>query len=515
MMKNSEIDILEQKREAAKAIAQNPYLVIRELNNRSLYHFFKWAWPIVNNQPLIENWHIKYLCQQLELIAERVGNRQPCLYDLIINIIPGSTKTMLCSVIFPVWCWTKWPWMQFITASYAIELSLESAEKSRDIIKSDEFRKVYPEYLIKPDKDNKSNYKIAVMKKTINGTYINPATGKPSLEIGGNRLSASVGGRLTGFHGDILIWDDPLNPEKAASDKEIENANRWMARTLPTRKTSQANSATIGIMQRLHEEDPTGHMLKKKGINIKHVCLPGELYSGYDKYVNPPGLKKYYHNGLFDKRRFTPKDLKKLEIKLGPYGYAGQIGQRPTPAGGGAFKVENFNIVTTVPAWDIVKIVRFWDKAATAGGGAYSCGVKMALLKNGRYCILNVRRGQWSSDKREQIIRQTAETDGEHVYIYVEQEPGSGGKESAESTIRNLAGFMIYADRPTGNKELRADPFSVQVNSGNVDLLHGEWNQAYIDELELFPNSRYKDQVDASSGAFNKLIGRKEVEVIT
>jgi predicted phage terminase large subunit-like protein len=139
----------------------------------------------------------------------------------------------------------------------------------------------------------------------------------------------------------------------------------------------------------------------------------------------------------------------------------------------------------------------------------------MTRLKNGMFLVDDVKRGQWGSAERERIIRQTAEADGKKVFIVVEQEPGSGGKESAENTIRNLAGWMVQAERPTGDKTLRADPFSVQVNNGNVLLRTAVWNKSYMDEFELFPNSSYKDQVDASSGAFNFLIKKKRVRRIT
>ena len=90
----------------------------------------------------------------------------------------------------------------------------------------------------------------------------------------------------------------------------------------------------------------------------------------------------------------------------------------------------------------------------------------------------------------------------------VEQEPGSGGKESAEATIRNLIGFRCFADRVTGNKVIRAEPFAAQVQGGNVRLVAGNWHYAYLDELESFPNGKFKDQVDASSGAFARLTSK-------
>ena len=89
--------------------------------------------------------------------------------------------------------------------------------------------------------------------------------------------------------------------------------------------------------------------------------------------------------------------------------------------------------------------------------------------------------------------------------VYVEQEPGSGGKESAESTIRMLAGYAVYADRVTGNKVVRAEPFAAQVQGGNVGLVAGEWVTAFLDEAEVFPAGKWKDQIDAAAGAFSKL----------
>jgi predicted phage terminase large subunit-like protein len=104
------------------------------------------------------------------------------------------------------------------------------------------------------------------------------------------------------------------------------------------------------------------------------------------------------------------------------------------------------------------------------------------------------------------MIKQTAELDGPNVIQWVEQEPGSGGKESAENTIRSLAGLPIFRETVTGAKEVRAEPYSAQVEGENVALLSGgTWQQEYIAELRMFPNGKFSDQVDASSGAFNKL----------
>lgn len=499
----------DQKAQIVERALKNPYIIVRELNNRSFYNFLEYFWPQVSTHNFHPNWHIKYLCEELEKVAYRVGNKQPREYDIIINVPPGSTKTITCSIMFPAWCWTKWPWMRFITASYSAQLSLESADYCRELLRSAEFQQIYPDLQIKADKDTKSNFRIE--KRVV----VSPGR-PPRIIPGGNRYSTSVGGTLTGFHGDILIVDDPLNPQQAVSDVEIENANRWMEQTLSTRKTDKAITPTILIMQRLHQDDPSGHMLAKQKENLHHICLPGEIRFFGEK-LQPKHLKEFYKDDLLDPVRMPWAVLKDLEADLGQYGYAGQVGQDPTPPGGGMFKVENFKIIDSLPPNNhIIKTVRYWDKAGTEGGkGAYTVGTKMSLLSNNTWVIEDVIRGRWGTHEREDMILNTAHIDGLSTTIWIEQEPGSGGKESAEGTIRNLAGFSVYAERPTGDKAFRADPYSVQVNHGNVALLRAKWNYEFIEEHRFFPHSTFKDQVDSSAGGFSKLVARRIARRIT
>jgi len=137
----------------------------------------------------------------------------------------------------------------------------------------------------------------------------------------------------------------------------------------------------------------------------------------------------------------------------------------------------------------------------------------MSKLSSGKYVIWDVVKGHWSTENREAVIKSTSDADATErpTRIGIEQEPGSGGKESAESTIRNLAGHAVYADPPTGDKVFRADPFSVQVNNGNVILIKGDWIHDFKEEMALFPVSTYKDQIDAAAGAFSMLKGKRQV----
>lgn len=175
------------------------------------------------------------------------------------------------------------------------------------------------------------------------------------------------------------------------------------------------------------------------------------------------------------------------------------------------------SLLTAMPD-DVVSWVRYWDKAGTEGAGKFSAGVLIGKRRCGRFIIANIVRGQWSAGNRETVIRQTAAGDRArgNVTIWMEQEPGSGGKESAENTVSSLAGFAVHAERVTGPKVTRAGPLSSQAEAGNIDLfdpLGAPVNgvsalEAFLSEAQNFDGEHgFSDQIDAASGAFNKLTG--------
>ena len=457
----------------------------RSVCEDSFFAFIQRFWGVIIPEDPIWNWHIPIICNEMQTVAERVFKGLPKEYDLLINVPPGSTKSTICSIMFPAWVWIRAATMRLICGSYSHPLALELSRRSRDLVQSDKYMRLFRDLKLREDQNTK-------------GYYVNQQEGY--------RFSTSTGGSVTGFHGHFLIVDDPLNPEEAVSETELRRANEWMARTLSTRKVDKKVTPTILIMQRLHEEDPSAIMLamsSKQGCGIRHINLPAEINSSNEKEVRPRSLRKHYQNGLLDPVRMDKDVLQEYETKLGEYGYAGQFLQRPVPLAGGMFKVERIHIDKPPSTW--LQKVRFWDKAGTEGGGAYTAGVLIGEDREHRYWILNVIREQLDTGRREALVKLTAQMDGTSVIIGVEQEPGSGGKESAENTVRNLRGYITEIVRPTGDKTVRAMPFSSQVNSGNVYMAEGDWNRAYIEELRYFNRGKYKDQVDASSGAFTVL----------
>jgi len=461
--------------------------LIQSICRESFYEFVKEFWDTIIPDDPVWNWHIEFICNELQKTAERVFAGLPKKHDVIINVPPGSTKSTICSVMFPAWVWTIKPKYKIICGSYTFFLAMELSRRTREVINSDKYRAAFPEVRLSPEQFGKQHF---------------------MNTLGGSRMCVGVGGTITGMHAHIIIIDDPLDPQGAKSEADLKKVNAWMSETLPTRKVNKRVTPTILIMQRLHQNDPTGNMIEKKASKIRHICLPAELADN----VKPGHVRRFYKDGLLDPVRLDRVVLKSLRADLGEFGYAGQAGQNPVPLEGGMFKVENLQYEKVAPARRKFKrVVRFWDKAGTGGDGAYTVGIKMGWDLGGRFWILDVVRGQWEAFTREKIIKNTAKMDGPEVEIGVEQEPGSGGKESAQNTVRNLAGYSIVADLPRGDKVFRADPFAVQVNGGNVIILIAPWNLEYINEMQFFPFAKFKDQIDASSAAFAKLFGKRKV----
>ena len=306
--------------------------------------------------------------------------------------------------------------------------------------------------------------------------------------------------------------DDPHNTIDAESDTKRTETTFWWDEAMSTRLNNPKTGAYIIIMQRLHETDLTGHILEKEGEYWNHLCIPARFDPKHPFPIKSSlGFKdpRTKDGELLSPKRFTEEVQTQLEVSLGEFAVAGQLQQMPSPRKGGMFEVENFKIVPMPKADQIKRIIRYWDKAGTEGGGKFSAGVKMAEMKEGHkvgFVIMDIRHGQWKASRREENMRQCAEEDGVGCVIWTEQEPGSGGKESAEGTIRNLAGYIVKLDRVTGSKEDRAEPFSVQVNAGNIGIaLDPEPRKVFIEEHRKFPVGKFKDLVDSAAGGFNKM----------
>ena len=512
-------------------------------SEESLLSFMKNGWHNLEpGRPLEVGWVTEAICDHLEAVTR--GD----IRFLLINVPPGSTKSMTTSVFWHAWEWGPkgMPQNRFIKTSYAQNLAVRDNMRARDLIKSEWYQKKWP-IGWKPDKDGKTDYE-------------NTHTGWS--------MAASSGSQLTGFRGDRIIVDDPHSVQSAESDLKREAVLFWFAETLPTRFNDMNHSALVVIMQRLHERDVSGLILAEE-LGYEHLMIPME-YEPYRKcysiikpsYMEAEKTEVVYNakeacwqdketaeawlisrsdeaedlpedyvtttidtwkhsykfpvdprredDELMHEERFNREAVDRLKrslaMKGGQYAIAGQLQQRPVPRGGGMFQREDFQILDELPEGPI-KWSRGWDLAASdTKKSPRTAGVKMGKDRKGRYIIADVTKGRWNPGDAETNILKTVKLDGITVKQSIPQDPGQAGKVQKLALTKLLAGFTFTFSPESGTKEDRARPLAAQAENGNLYVLRGPWLEEFLDEACSFPNGAFKDQVDAASRAFGEVV---------
>lgn len=427
----------------------------------------------------MHGWHVDALCDHLEAVTREE------IIRLLINIPPGLMKSLLVSVMWPAWEWGPrgMASMRYLTTSYAEKYVKRDSRRMRDLVQSEWYRSLWPEVEL-----NRAG------EMSFENTRRGWREGVPFKS-------------MTGGRGDRVIIDDPHSTETAESEAERESTTRIFRESVPTRLNNPAKSAIVVIMQRLHEKDVSG-VIEDLGLGYEHLMLPMEF---------EPERRCRTSIGFVDPRttagellfpeRFPRETVERDKKVLGSYAAAGQLQQRPTPREGGMFKRSWFEVVDAAPA--TTKRVRRWDIAATdsteASDPDYTVGLRLSE-KDGIYYVEHIVRDRVSPAGVERMIRNTASTDGRAVRIVIPQDPGSAGKAYANALIRALAGYVVRAERETGSKEQRAEAVAAQAEAGNVKLVRGDWNEAFLEEVGMFPGGAHDDQVDTLSGAFAALL---------
>jgi len=447
------------------------------LCEKSFFEFVTEAWKVIEpGTSFVDSWHVRAICDHLEACTRGQIRR------LVINVPPRCMKSRLVSVFWPAWSWLARPHSRWLFASYSQHLSLRDSLHCRDVIQSPWYQRNWGRHFMLREDQNQKN------------RFDNNRTGF--------RLATSPAGLGTGEGGDFIVADDPHNVATAESDTQRKSVLRWWDQSMSTRGNDPRTVCHVVVMQRLHEADLAGHLLEQGG--YEHLCLPMEFESDR-RCVTSLGWRdpRSRDGALLCPQRFPREEVDELKKRLGLYGGAGQLQQRPAPLEGGLFRRAWFQIVPLSPV-GYVSRVRYWDLAASTTGD-YTCGALLSRDAQGAFYVEDIVRGRWTPTQRDQIIQQTARQDGYAVRIILEQEPGSAGKSVSEYLGRALAGFTVSFDRPTGPKAVRAEPLASQAGVNNVFLVAADWNQSFIDELCVFPNGRFDDQVDAASGAFRLL----------
>ncbi|MEM8525908.1 MAG: phage terminase large subunit [Bacteroidota bacterium] len=454
---------------------------LKTLCQKSYYDFFKHFWETVVQDPLIENWHIKYLCNELQKVGEWVINREPKEYDLLINISPGESKSTICTILFPAWLWTRDASIRVISTSYSEDLALDHAKKSKDCVLSYKYQLLFPNVQIR--KDTKAAGKYFTTKK-------------------GERQISGTKGTITGKHAHLIIWDDPLSPKLAASKAEVKAANDFINKTLSSRKVDRTNTPTIGIMQRLHESDPSGDWIKKMNNGekrIKHICIPAT-----DDYeVKPSFLRNRYVGGIMNPHRTGKIVLEEARADLGSHEYAGQYGQNPQPIKGNLVKRNYLPILSLqdVPPdfWTARKIA-VGDLAQTAKETNDPNGILIFKVVQNKIYLIDFHR-YWKEfeDNKATIVQilQSHQQQGQLPPIYIENK--SAGLDMVSSLVRNYGINAISWKVGAKDKVARLKSVLSYFESGRVVIVKGNWNyEEFINQHLVFPNGKHDEEVDCA-----------------
>lgn len=451
---------------------------IRERCTR-LVGFVREAWHVLEpSAPYVHGWHIDAIAEHLEAVSAGQITR------LLINIPPGTMKSLLTGVLWPAHEWGPLgrPATRILGASYSEDYAKRDNRRMRDLVTSEWFQALWPTPLVRSTETE----------------FANAATGfRKGVPIA----------RLTGGRGDRVILDDPHSTEGAESEAERRATLRIFTESVPTRLNSPEHSAIIVIMQRLHESDVSGVILSRD-LGYEHLMLPMEFEPERGK-VTSIGFKdrRTVPGELLFPARFPREVVERDKKVMGAYAVAGQFQQRPAPREGGLFKREWFEVVAAPPAKG--KRVRAWDLAATAPKAGrspdWTVGLKAMRTPEGEFFIEGVLRFQGSPMDVEKAIVNTASADGTSCTIRLPQDPGQAGKAQAETLIRKLAGYIAYAKPITGDKATRVTPAAAQAEAGNIKLVRGPWVEAFLDEVCLFPAGAHDDQIDALADAINEL----------
>jgi predicted phage terminase large subunit-like protein len=426
----------------------------------------------------LDPWQENYLCPRLERLCTEKGQR------LLVHAPPQWGKSFVISQRFPAYYLGRNKLHRVKLACYNITHATRFGIVCRDMTQSAEYKKAFPQSPI-PPRQPRAEWSTQARATLSDG-----------------QASFAALGLQTGFVGtgsELLIVDDPYaSPQDAASEAIREGVWVFWNESARVRLTDDAN--VVIMFHRYNEDDLAGRLMAEEGLienggkwELLRFAAIADGH-GHDPMNRAIGERL--------SPRMTDKYL--AEQQASGFAWDGQFQGLPGRKGGNMFHVDKLEFVDVAPA--IGSRCRGWDQAATQDGGKFSAGVKVCKAGN-LYFIEDVVRGQWDTSRRNATIVQTAELDTPVCRIISEQEPGSGGKDQARNFIAMLAGYAVQVIPASsrGSKEVQADPLSAQVNAGNVRIVRGPWNKAFIDEMRQFPLGKFDDQVDAASVSFNRL----------
>jgi predicted phage terminase large subunit-like protein len=420
----------------------------------------------------LPSWHIEVMAATLQSV------REGRLKRLIINIPPRHLKSLAASIALPAWLLGHDPTLGIINVTYGQELSDKFARDCRALMMSLWYQALFPTRL---------------------------ASARASLQElittrGGFRLATSVGGVLTGRGADVIMIDDPVKPSDAMSDSRRTAANEWFDGTLYSRLNDKTKGAIVVVMQRLHQDDLVGHILKREGweiLSFPAIAETDELHA-----VETPFGRKTFHrlSGVpLHPERESLETLAHIRATMGEYNFAGQYQQTPAPAGGGMVKeawFRRYRPTDRPESFD--RIIQSWDTANKPGELADYSVCTTWGLQGPHFYLLNVLRKKLSfPELKRAVIEQNGLFRPEAILI---EDKASGTQLIQDLIEAGMSHVTRY--KPDGDKTMRLHAQTATIENGFVHLPEeAHWLSDYLSELILFPAGRHDDQVDSTAQA--------------
>jgi predicted phage terminase large subunit-like protein len=413
--------------------------------------------------------HHRLLLARLEDVADGHCDR------LMVQMPPGSAKSTFGSILFPAYFLSRHRDSQVIATAHTASLANHFGRGVRRVIVEHG----------------------AELGLTLGKT--SKGAGEFVLDGGGGYFAAGVRGPITGRRADLILIDDPIKSWAEAESPVFRDAlYDWYRAELTARLKPKGR--IVFIMTRWHEDDLAGRLLLGDGdwenLRLPALAEPGDPLGRAAGEVLWPEWQ-------------DAAAIAKLRGEVGERSFSAMYQQQPRPPNSSLFDVTKILYVTECPV--PMRMVRAWDLAATAASSGrdpdYTVGVKLGMTSDKAIIVLDVIRMRGNAGDVAAKIVETARRDGRQTRVGLPRDPGQAGIAQVEYLRTQLDGFGSDASPETGSKIVRAMPAAAQIDQGRVSLLVAPWNDAFIRELEAFPESRKDDQVDAFSRAMGMIIG--------
>lgn len=436
----------------------------------------------------LPNWHIELIADRLEQVA------QGKIHRLIINMPPRSLKSISVSVAWPAWLLGRNPSLRIMAASYSRALSIKHSVDTRLVLNEEWYREIFPGTIIASDQNEKA--KFVTTKR-------------------GFRFATSVGGTATGEGADFLIVDDPHNPLQAASRVQRSHAIDWFDQTFSTRLNNKKHGAIVLVMQRLHAEDLSAHLINKGG--WEHLCLPA-VFESVASYSYKAEIKNVQEGDFLHEGREASAEIARAKIELGSYGFAAQYQQNPVLVKGGMverawirrYQVSGFrcqvseedskNNSDTCNLIPDTSLIQSWDTAIKSGNANdYSVCTTWAVTENAYY-LIDVVAEKLEYPALKRMCVELAEKYSPAAILIEDKASG----QSLLQDLRLATKFPVIAINPDADKITRFSRVTPLFEAGKIFLpQRAPWLADYEMQLFGFPNSTHDDMVDSTSQFLN------------